>query len=462
MKADILIDALGDIRDDFILDADSNAAGNRTADDSRAAYSNADDSRAAYSNADDSIADDDTAAYSDDDNIAEDNISAYSDADDSTAHNSTAHNSSADKNASHKNLIAKRSWIKYTAVAACLCVVIAAGILISQKIGKPTPVTLQWSDSMTARDYFTNSSNKKNTGDRSSASLVMLPYAVFVPIDSMRGELENRGVLPVVDDHPEQDFYVTFNGDGSLYKVSFMWMRRGENVREEYSDLTFTAAPHELHEISDTVYVKTDSDGNVIPPYVTTTVRDGITIYAEGEENENKTVTWQTDQGWYRISGSWLDSYEAVIELLDWFWVHPFDITEFADLAGEVFIYSDRTEYPDAFADRIPDFGALGYTAESERVNLHKEDGKLAPVWFDGIYTRGDIRIRWTINTGADAVAWAKCMGRLSEITEEKLSDALSGADRVNIFFDMPCMATLTIEKGTPEDAWEIIRSFPK
>ncbi|MCR5767039.1 MAG: hypothetical protein K6G45_00910 [Lachnospiraceae bacterium] len=374
----------------------------------------------------------------------------------------------AEINDAEINVTGEKIWIRYVVAAACLCVIAMSWILISHGMRRSTHSVQQWSNSMTAADYFGNSRNSKDKGSSASADLVMMPYAVSLSINSQREALEDSGILPFISDHTDQDFRVAFNGDGSLYKVSFMWMRRGENI-QEYSDLIFTAAPAELHEISDVVYFRTDADGNTIPPYITTTVRDGITIYAEGTENENKTVTWQTDQGWYRISGSFKDSYEAVIALLDWFWIHPLNLAAFEHFANEVFVFSDRTEYPDAFRDQIPDFALLGYSAETERVNLGMAENSMTPVWFDGVYTRGDIRIRWTINTGADAVAWSKCIGRPSEITEKKLSDALSGMDQVNVFFDMvvndtpyrmPAMATLTVERGTADDAWEILQTF--
>ena len=89
-------------------------------------------------------------------------------------------------------------------------------------------------------------------------------------------------------------------------------------------------------------------------------------------------------------------------------------------------------------------------------------DGNLVPVWFEGIYTRGTVRISWTISIGADANAWKACLGRPNEITEEKLNDALSQSQSVNVFFDSPCMATLKIENGTSSDAWEIIQALQK
>ena len=161
-----------------------------------------------------------------------------------------------------------------------------------------------------------------------------------------------------------------------------------------------------------------------------------------------------------------------MVGLLDWFWEHPFDMTSFSDPPEGKIIYSTRVEYPGAFASCIPDLGALGYSAESEKVNLsmlsdtsfpayqREESGNPSPIWFEGIYTRGDTRICWTVNTGADADAWAESIGRVSEITEEQLTNALSDKNHVNIFFNMPCMVTLTIESGTAEDAWEVIQSM--
>ncbi|MBO7354456.1 MAG: hypothetical protein J6U61_09435 [Lachnospiraceae bacterium] len=356
------------------------------------------------------------------------------------------------------------------AAAACLCLTVL-GIYLIPRIGKGTNAGTQtWSHSMAAADYFKNA-GKGNTSVSSSADLVMGPSALTVLMNDRRAEFEAEGIIPTIANHPEQSFSASYNGDGSLYKVVFTWMRRGESLAE-YSDLSLIAAPKELHEISDVIFIRVDDAGNELPPYVTETVRDGIRIFAEGAENENKTLTWQTDKGWYQICGSFKDSYESMVSLLDWFWEHPLDRALFSDPPADKFIYSTRVEYPDAFASCIPDLAALGYTAESEKVNLgmlsdtsspayqFEATGNPYPIWFEGIYTRGDTRIRWTVNTGADADAWAESIGRVSEITEEKLTEALSQKDHVNIFFNMPCMVTLTIESGTAEDAWEVIQSM--
>ena len=153
-----------------------------------------------------------------------------------------------------------------------------------------------------------------------------------------------------------------------------------------------------------------------------------------------------------------------MVALLDWFWAHPLSLSRFETPDDGTFVFSSRTEQPDAFREQIPDFSALGYTAEVEHVNVGPGlyDGNLIPVWFEGIYKRGETQIRWSISIGADADAWSACLGRPNEVTEEMLNEVISQNQCLNLFFDVPCMATLTIEQGTSADAWEIIQTLQR
>ena len=355
----------------------------------------------------------------------------------------------------------RRGWIAWAAAAACLCLIAGGALLLR---GRQVDLTQaqQWTESMRAGDYFVNSSKTKQerSSSSSSASLVMPPYAAEASLNDARGALEAEGMLPALPEHAEQSFRAMYNGDGSLYKVEFWWMRRSEGSLDGYSDLKLTAAPGELHEVSDTVTVQTDENGAPLAPEVTATLRDGVTIYAGGRENEHKTLTWQTAQGWYQLSGSFRDSYEDLVALLDWFWAHPLSLERFQTPPEGAFIFSDREAQPEAFRAQIPDFSALGYKAETELVNLGLQNGEIVPVWFEGVYVRGEKRIRWTVSTGADADAWAACLGRPGEVTEQKLAKALEENGYVNLFLDRPCMAALHVESGTAEDAWEIIQSL--
>ena len=359
---------------------------------------------------------------------------------------------------------ARRRWIG--AAAAVLAVAILGGVALSRRAkpagtsGSTSPV-IEWSESMPAADYFKYNQAPSGGASGSSGSLVMPPYAAALSLDDRRAALEAEGVLPVVVDHPEQSFQAEFHGDGSLYKVWFLWMRRSEGSLSGYSDLKLTAAPREVHELGDTVAVALDADGRVIEPNVTVTRRDGVHIVARGYAAGSKTLTWQTAQGWYQLSGSARDGFEDLVALLDWFWDHPLDLDRFAALSAETVTLSARAEHPEAFAGQIPDFSALGYSAERERVAIASQpqfsDG---PVWFEGVYARGDARVRWTVSTGADRDAWDACLGRPNEISEQDLNTALKEKDFFTVFFDGPCMATLELLQGTPDDAWEIIQTL--
>ncbi|MBR4205076.1 MAG: hypothetical protein IKQ92_06340 [Clostridia bacterium] len=390
----------------------------------------------------------------------------------------------------------KKPWLKWSALAACLCL-IAAGVFTIPRIlarpgveslgdgtgtnaetgtgtGKTAEIDAQaWTDTMTAKDYFRNS-GKKGSGasEMIAADLVMGPSAVMCSLGEERETFEEDGVVPKMPEHTEHSFSAAYNGDASLYKVTFYWMRRGKSddrTVDYYSDLKFTASPKELHELSCIVYTPTDENGNVIPPYVTVTQRDGVLIYAEGRENEQKTMTWKTDVGWFEVFGSWNDSYEDVVALFEWFWAHPLDLTLFEEPPEGTMIRSTRAEHPDAFSDAIPDFAALGYEALTELVNLGQYGigGELIPVWFEGVYTRSDTVVRWSLSTGADGDAWAACLGRPREVTEEKLTEALADKNWVNLFSDWSVdgpalMATVWLESGEVADLWEIVQSMVK
>ena len=359
-------------------------------------------------------------------------------------------------------------WIGWAAAAACLCLLVGGGLLLRGRESAPSEVQ-KWSASMSARDYFKYCGGEDELpGPAFSDSLAMPPYAAALSLDGEREKLEAEGVLPAVPDRPAEDFKAYYNGDGSLYKLTFWWMLRPYDDTGGYSDLRLTAAPKELHEVSDTVIVRLDENGKEIPPRVTVTERDGIAIQGKGGEREAKTLTWQMGEVWYQLCGD-PDTVEELAALLDWFWAHPLTLDRFREMAGECFVYSTRADQPEAFQGQIPDFEALGYTALSERVNLARRDGEYlpawfdGPVWFEGVYARGETRIRWTLTLGADADAWDACIGRPREVTEAQLAAALAERDYVNLYLYADphcCMATLRLEQGTSADAWEIVRSM--
>ena len=109
--------------------------------------------------------------------------------------------------------------------------------------------------------------------------------------------------------------------DGELFCVLLNWGHRG--TREEYSNLSVIIAPDAVTFPIDHVAICVDEDGNVIEPSQTITERDGIQIAGTLEPSGARTLTFHANQAWFRIAGSFNDSAESVVALLDWFWEHP-------------------------------------------------------------------------------------------------------------------------------------------
>ena len=222
-----------------------------------------------------------------------------------------------------------RAWLKWTAAAACLALaVLAVFVLRTPEAAPQNPQ--QWSENMAAADYFRFC--EPEDGAQVTQSEAMLPDDGLERRDfsDQRAALEAAGVIPVIDDHPETAFTAKYNEDGSLQYIDLWWMRRDEQGLENYSDLRVLSGPEPVEIIEDCILIELDEDGNVIEPTVTVTERDGVSIVAEGHDGIEKTLTFQTEHGWYQISGSWNDDFEPVVALLDWFWEHPIDYSAFA------------------------------------------------------------------------------------------------------------------------------------
>ena len=219
-----------------------------------------------------------------------------------------------------------RTPLKWAAAAACLALAALAVLVLRTPEAEPQNPQ-QWSADMAAADYF----RFCEPGDSAQSDAMMPDDGLEMrDFSAQRAALEDMGVIPVIDDHPEVSFFTKYNEDGSLQYVWLWWMRRDEQGLENYSDLRVLSGPEPVEIIEDCILIELDEDGNVIEPTVTVTERDGVSIVAEGHEGIEKTLTFQTEHGWYQISGSWNDDFEPVVALLDWFWAHPIDYGAFA------------------------------------------------------------------------------------------------------------------------------------
>lgn len=337
----------------------------------------------------------------------------------------------------------KGSWLKWSAMAACLCLVVAGAVHMMWPEVRSREV-LQWSEGFPAEDYF-----KYSYGDDEAASSKLIAdseteYAATRYFSDYRAQMEQNGVIPVMPDHPLYDCVVRYNEDGSIFSVTHAWHQRGD----AYSDLTMTIGYQEVKVIQDCIFIEVDENGNIVEPAVTVTERDGIKIVAEGSENRGKTITFQNDTAWYQIAGSWGDKYEPMVALLDWVWEHPVDFEMFAMEKGIEFTSVKLTDYPEAFAAQIPDFEALGYFLGEHYLQLR--DG--VPHAFEGHYYTGVTpeqvedgshfemdgwtEIHWCIDAQPDYYDMQKCLGDISELTQGQVIEALTEGSNFSFMLD--------------------------
>lgn len=214
-------------------------------------------------------------------------------------------------------------WFKWVSIAACLCLVLGLVTITSKQNTKDGNHVLVWDTSFAPGQYFTYSNLETNNTDM-LGSIAETPYAESVDFSNDRLLFEEKNFIPIMD--KQYDFTATanYNSDGSLYSIELVW-----HQNEEYSNLTVTAGYEEIKQIKECMDVEIDRNGNIVEPGITVTVRDGVQIVAVGNEDGKKSITFQNESGWYQITGSWNDDYEPVVELLDWFWMHPIDFSDF-------------------------------------------------------------------------------------------------------------------------------------
>jgi hypothetical protein len=358
----------------------------------------------------------------------------------------------------------KPAILKWCGLAACLCLA-AVGLWRLLTPGSGARPVLEWSEGFPPADYFAY--NQTANGASSAASLAdsAIPYASERYFSDDREQMEAAEVIPEMPEYPSYDCVARYNADGSLFSVTFVWHQQGDT----YRSLRITAGYQEVQMIQDCIGIEVDEDGNIVPPAVTVTERDGVQIVAEGSEKRDKTLTFQNDTGWYQIEGSWNDSYASLASLLDWVWEHPVDFELFAEDRGVEITYASLEEMPEAFADCIPDFAALGYLRGENYVAL--KDG--VPFRFEGHYYSGVdeaqledssfysedgwTEVHWCVDAEPDYYDRQESAGALSSLTEASVLETLSRESHLSFFVD-DCL--VKVYSGQPEAAWEAIRAL--
>lgn len=444
MKSDLLQDAIGEVREDYVLDAETAVGEKRDAETVTGNKRDADVTEG-------KIRDADTIAGK------ERNTEAV-----------VEKKRNADAGAGKK----RYGWMKWGAAAAFLCLIgMGAGLALSDKGGNHV---LQWDASFAAEQYFKYSDGEEMVSSNGMSDSV-IPYAESRYFSDQREKLENEDVLPQMPNHLMSAFRADYNADGSLYSLVLAWHRRDREGTENYSDLIVTAGYEEVPSIEDCIAIEIDENGNVLGPAVTVTERDGIPIIAKGGEGRDKTLTFQTENGWYQITGSWNDNYNDVVALLDWFWDHPIDFTLFPMEKGDHYTYCGYSEVPDAFAEYLPAFTDFGYFCQE--ANLTLKNG--VPVYFEGHYLsnvtaeqaesgeytigeNGCYSIHWCLDTEPDAYDLENCIGRLGELQKEQVLNLLppdSVTTETRIRF-MQGDSVVTIYASDVGEAWKLMESL--
>lgn len=356
-------------------------------------------------------------------------------------------------------------WLKWVSAAACLCLAIGAVHMISQKEGSRT--ILQWSESFQAEDYFKYNLSDDNNSVTSSKpnSDRAIQYAASRYFSDYRTQMEQNLVIPIMPNHPLYHCVVYYNEDGSILSVNHAWHQQGDT----YSDLTITIGYQEVESIQDCIYIELDENGNIMKPAVTVTERDGIQIVAEGNENRTKTITFQNDTAWYQITGSWSDGYASMAALLDWVWEHPVDFEMFSMEKGVEITSGKLTDYPEAFAEQIPDFETLGYFLGENYLQL--KDG--IPYTFEGHYytgitpeqvkngsyfeLNGWVEIHWCINTQPDYYDLKDCMGDISSLEQEHIIEVLTKNGQFSFLKDGVFIKVYCKDSA---EAWKVVESI--
>jgi hypothetical protein len=359
-------------------------------------------------------------------------------------------------------------------LAACLSLAATGACALWRPAAPPAsgrPV-LQWSERFAAEDYFAyNSAPEDEVVSAAPAAMladVALPYAESRSFSGERGRLETEGIIPVLEDHPMFYCNGNYNSDGSIYSLTFSWQKRGG----DYSDLSITAGYEEIEKIRDCIAIELDENGNIIETALTVTEREGVRIIAEGNENSNKTLTFQNGSGWYQIEASWNDSYAAMTPLLDWLWEHPLDFTRFPLEAGDHITSVTLAQMPEAFSGYIPDFAAHGFIEETDYLTLRNG----LPYAFAGHYiahaaedlvkagsyhdVEGWTIIHWCILTEPEYYELPESLGELRGLTEQAVLGRFDGSrNQSSVSFTWDGLFFKIYSNSAPE-LWAILETL--
>lgn len=241
-----------------------------------------------------------------------------------------------------------RPWGRWLAVS--LGVVVLCGILVASQViqymarsgNRVTPSASSGSyttEHIPAETYF---QHNMDDGDweflhHMMADVTEKDVLVEALFGGQRLLLESQQVLPL----RPRDQWLTIGADyddesGAVKALTIRWQRTalGDGVGSYFSDnIILRTAPQPFEDYQGEKYQAQMSNKTVVE-------RDGVKITVVGGEGNEKCLTYQRQDGWYQLYGSHNISCEELIEVLDWFWLHPVDYGRFAEEQADEYMGS--------------------------------------------------------------------------------------------------------------------------
>ncbi|MCI9553223.1 MAG: hypothetical protein HFE94_06805 [Acutalibacter sp.] len=230
-----------------------------------------------------------------------------------------------------------RPWGRWLAVS--LGVVVLCGILVASQViqymarsgNRVTPSASSGSyttEHIPAETYF---QHNIDDGDweflhNMMADVTEKDVLVEALFGGQRLLLESQQVLPL----RSRDQWLTIGADyddesDAVKALTIRWQRTalGEGFGSYFSDdIILRTAPQPFEGYQGEKYLAQMANKTVVE-------RDGVKITVVGGEGNEKCLTYQRQDGWYQLYGSHNISCEELIEVLDWFWLHPVDYGRF-------------------------------------------------------------------------------------------------------------------------------------
>ncbi len=354
------------------------------------------------------------------------------------------------------------------AAALCVCVVLAAVIAIHSggndpagTQGRPAEETgeIIWTESMQPDDYFRycTSLPSYTSAVTGTASLTFAPTVVSYPCQ----ELTDKGIIPIVPGYEDMSFNAYSKPDGEIYRIEVRWNRQGasnENNRvlrmkavdQEYADIDEAATQY---------YCK----GKLVEPNPTITKRDGIAIKAVGMKDEIKTLTWERSGIRYKITGSYAVSYEYMVSVLDFFWEHPADFSQFHATSSEhVVEYLTPEEYPQVF-EHVPDLAPFGkYLTNKDETTVTLVDGKFqnAELTYKNGPGASSGGMRWCIYTDYSQLPASKTVYNLGDVTYQDVVIEQEADGSIAFKWDEYYILVIIGNDLSSDELWHIIESM--